>query len=86
MQGREIKKKEFKLYQKIRDHCHYTRKFRGAANYICNLQYKVTKKIPVVFHNGSKYDYHFIIKQLTEECKGQLQKIKIKIYYFFIID
>ena len=69
------KKKEFKLYQKVRDHCHYTRKFRGAAHSICNLKYKVPKEIPVVFHNGSIYDYHFIIKQLAEEFKGQMDCI-----------
>ena len=33
------------------------------------------KEIPVVFHNGSIYDYHFIIKQLTEEFKGQFECI-----------
>ena len=44
-------------------------KFRGAAHSICNLIYKVPKKIPIVFHNGSTYDYHFIIKQLAEEFK-----------------
>ena len=69
----KIKKKEFKLYQKVRDHCHYTGKFRGAAHSICNLRYKITKKIPIVFHNGSTYDYHFIIKQLAEDFKGQFE-------------
>ena len=64
--------KKFKLYQKVRDHCHYTGKFRGAAHSICNLRYKVPQEIPVVLHNGSTYDYHFIIKQLSEEFKGQL--------------
>ena len=49
---------------------HYTGKYRGAAHSICNLRYKVPKEIPVVFHNGSKYDYHFIIKQLAKEFKG----------------
>ena len=44
-------------------------KFRGAAHSIRNLIYKVPKKIPIVFHNGSTYDYHFIIKQLAEEFK-----------------
>ena len=52
-------KKEFKLYQKVRDHCHCTGKFRGAAHSICNLRYKVPQEIPVIIHNGSKYDYHF---------------------------
>ena len=56
--------------QKIRDHCHYTGKYRGAAHSICNLNYKIPKEIPVVFHNGSTYDYHFIIKQLAREFKG----------------
>ena len=68
-----ICKKEFsidKKYCKVRDHCHYTGKFRGAAHSICNLRYKIPKEIPVVFHNGSTYDYHFIIKQLAKEFKG----------------
>ena len=38
---------------KVRDHCHYTGKYRGAAHNACNMQYKVPKTIPVVFHNGS---------------------------------
>ena len=62
-----------KLYDKVKDHCHYTGKFRGAAHNICNLRYKTPKKIPVVFHNGSTYDYHFIINQLAKEFKGQLE-------------
>ena len=55
-------KKKFKLYQKVRDHCYYTGKFRGAAHSICNFSYKEPKEILVVIHNGSTYDYHFIIK------------------------
>ena len=65
------KKKEFKIYQKVRDHCHYTGKFRGAAHSICNLRYKVPKEIPVKIHNDSKYDYHFIIKKLAQEFRGE---------------
>ena len=64
-----ICKKEFsnneKKNYKVRDHCHYTGKYRGAAHNICNLRYKAPKEIPIVFHNGSIYDYHFIIKELV---------------------
>ena len=59
--------------KKVKDHCHYTGKFRGAAHSICNLRYKTPKEIPVVFHNGSTYDYHFIIKQLAKEFDGQFE-------------
>ena len=59
-----------KKYHKVRDHCHYTRKYRDAAHDICNLKYKISKESPVVFHNGSTYDYHLIIKELSEEFEG----------------
>ena len=36
----------------------------------CNLNYKIPKEILVVFHNGSTYDYHFIIKQLSRKFNG----------------
>ena len=62
-----------KKYHKVRDHCHYTGKYRGAAHDICNLRYKVPKEIPVVFHNSSTYDYHFIIKELAEEFEGEFE-------------
>ena len=69
-----IYKKEFdksdKKHHKVRDHCHYTGKYRGAAHNTCNLKYKVPKEIPIVFHNGSTYDYHFIIKELVKEFEG----------------
>ena len=42
----------------------------SAAHNICNLKYKTPKKIPVVFHNGSIYYYHFIIKELAEDFKA----------------
>ena len=58
---------------KVRDHCHYTGKYRGAAHNICNLRYKVPKEIPIVFHNGSIYDYHFIIKELVKEFEGNFE-------------
>ena len=66
-------KNKFKIYQKVRDDCRYTGKFRGAAHSICNLNYKVPKEIPVKIHNGSTYDYQFLIKELAEEFKGQCE-------------
>ena len=48
--------KAFKIYQNVRDHCHYTGKLRGAAHSICNLRYKIPREIPVKIHNGSKYN------------------------------
>ena len=70
---RKFYKEKDAFYHKVRDHCHNIGKFRGAAQSICNLRYKAPKKIIIVFHNGSTYDYHFIIKQLAEDFKGQFE-------------
>ena len=64
----------YKNKRKVKDHCHYTGKFRGAAHSKCNLNYKVPKDIPIIIHNAS-YDTHFIINQLAEEFKGELNCI-----------
>ena len=58
-----------KKYCKVRHHCHYTGEYRGVARSICNLEYSVPKRISLVFHNGSNYNYHYIIKELAEEFK-----------------
>ena len=71
--------------KKVKYHCYYTRKFRGAAHSKCNLNYKVLKDIPIIIHHAS-YDTHFIINQLAEEFKGELNCIgenMEKIYHFF---
>ena len=49
---------------KVRDHCHFTDRYRGAAHNKCNLNYKKPKFTPVVFHNLSGYDSHLFIKNL----------------------
>ena len=67
-----IKKESSSLERKVKDHCHFTSKYTGAAHNTCNLRYKVPKNIPVIFHNGSTYDYHFIIKELACEFEGNL--------------
>ena len=56
--------KGYKKNEKVKDHCHYTGRFRGAAHDSCNLKYKKPKFIPVVFHNLSGYDSHLFIKNL----------------------
>ena len=60
----------YKKRKKVKDHCHYTGKFRGAAHSICNLRYKVPNNIPIIIHNAS-YDTHFIFNQLVEEFKNE---------------
>ena len=60
-----------KKYRKDRDYCHYADGYRGAAHSICSLKYSVPKEILIVFHNGSNYNYHFIIKEPAQEFEGQ---------------
>ena len=49
---------------KVRDHCHFTGRYRGAAHNLCNLKYRKPNFTPVVFHNLSGYDSHLFIKNL----------------------
>ena len=50
---------------KVRDHCHYSGRYRGPAHTKCNLQYKILSYIPIMFHNLSGYDAHLFIKELA---------------------
>ena len=59
-------------YYKVSTDCHYTGKYKGAAHNVCNLRYQTLNEIPVIFHNDSKYDYHFIINELEEKFKENL--------------
>ena len=58
-------------YRSVGDYCHYTETSREVRRSICNLRYKESKEIPVLFHNDSNYDYYFLIKELAEEFEGQ---------------
>ena len=44
--------------EKVRVNCHITSKFRGAAHCDCNINFQLTKKVPVIFHNLKTYDSH----------------------------
>ena len=60
-----ICRKEFgEREKKVRDHCHFTGKYREAAHVKCNLQFKKPKFTPVIFHNLSGYDAHLFVKNL----------------------
>ena len=49
---------------RVRDHCHYTGRYRGAAHNSCNLKYRKPESVPVLFHNLTGYDSHLFIKKL----------------------
>ena len=50
--------------EKVRDHCHITRNFRGAARWSCNINLQLTKKVPVIFHNLRGCNSHLIFMSL----------------------
>ena len=55
-------------YFKARGHCYYTEEYKGATHNHMQM--------PIVFHNGSNYDYYFIIKVLAEEFTKQITRLK----------
>ena len=55
---------------KVRDHCHHSWLYRGAAHSSCNLQYKIPKYIPVVFQNLTGYNAHLFIRELAKHTAG----------------
>jgi hypothetical protein len=55
---------------KVRDHCHVTGIFRGAAHCICNLKLALKPDeytLPIFFHNLKGYDSHMIMLALNHE-------------------
>ena len=60
---KELKKKD----KRVRDHCHFTGKFRGAAHNSCNMHFRKPNFTPVIFHNLSGYDSHLFIKKYWKD-------------------
>ena len=58
----------------MRDHCHFTGKFRRAAHSSCNLKFKKPKFTPVFFHNLSGFDSHLFVTKLAKS-KGDINCI-----------
>ena len=50
---------------KVKNHCHVTGKFRGAAHNKCSLKLRIPRKLPIIFHNLQGYDGHIIFKELN---------------------
>ena len=66
----ENKHFKYQIYHKIRNHCHYSGEYR--------IRYSVPKGLPIAFHNGSIYDYRFIIKSVAEEFFKKIQWFRRK--------
>ena len=62
-----------RILQKLAESKNYTGKYRGAGHCISNLKCNMPNAFPVVFHIGSKYDNHFIIKELENEFEGKME-------------
>ncbi|KYQ58873.1 hypothetical protein ALC60_02117, partial [Trachymyrmex zeteki] len=62
---------------RVSDHCHLTGRYRGPAHSNCNLNYKNSYFIPIVFHNLSGYDSHFIIKEIATAYEGSIELLPI---------
>ena len=62
------------LQDRVRDHCHFTGRYRGAAHNRCNLKYSKPNNISVFFHNLTGYDSHLFIKKLNV-TKGNIDCI-----------
>ncbi|XP_026825441.1 uncharacterized protein LOC113561963 [Ooceraea biroi] len=62
---------------RVYDHCHLTGRYRGPAHSNCNLNYKDSYIIPIVFHNLSGYDAHFIIKEIATAFEGAIDVLPI---------
>lgn len=58
---------------RVRDHNHFTGRFRGAAHQLCNVNYSAPKHIPVFFHNGSGYGWHFLLQAWADGASTRLK-------------
>ena len=73
--------------EKVRDHCHVTGKFRGAAHWSCNINLQLTKNVPVIFHNLRGYDSHLNFYELKKiDVKTDVIPNGLEKYMAFMIN
>ena len=73
--------------EKVKYHCHITRKFIGAAHWSCNINLQLTKKAPVIFHNLRSYDSHLIFDELKNfDVKNDAIPNRLEKYMAFILN
>ena len=72
---------------KVRDHCHITGKYRGRAHWGFNINLKISKKVPLIFHNLKGYDSHLIFKELSKfNCKISVIPNGLEKYMIFTLN
>ena len=78
----EDKYADDKKYHWFRDFCYYTSKYSVTAHSIGNISNRIPKEFSVAFHNGSNYDYHFVMTELGKKYKEEFsclgEKMEIK--------
>ena len=73
--------------EKVRDHCHISGKFRGVAHWDCNINFYVTKKVPVIFHNLRGYGSHLIFNELDKfDVKISIIQNRLEKYMAFFFN
>ena len=78
--------------EKLRDHCHVTDKFRGAAHWSCNINLQLAKKVSIIFHNLKGYDSHLIFCELNKfdvkisVIPNGLEKYVFFLFFFFFFE
>ena len=76
-----------KNHEKVRDHCHFTGKYRGGTETIWNLRFMCPTELLYFFHNGLNYYYYFIKEETANKFKDQFKCLaenteKYKIFSF----
>ena len=72
---------------KVRNHCHATGKYRGSAHWSCNINLKLTKKVPIIFYNLKGYDSHLITQEIGKfDVKANVIPNGLEKYMAFTIN